>query len=460
MILEHLGNNDEETALANGGFMIWGKMTSEYTQAVMGYDGDINYGSWQNRGYQWPNLVTYAESHDEERMAYELTTYGNAFNGYDSKEEATAMDRLAMAHAFLLAIPGPKMMWQWGELGYQISIFDCLNGTFDEQCKLNEKPAPWDDLANANRLGLAKTIAALNELKRNQPAFGTYDFNVDGSGKGKRIHLYTPDQNVVLVGNFDVAPINMVPGFPSTGTWHDHFTGLPVSVNNLGDAMTLQPGEWHVFMDTPLPTPDTDGTLPILVEVGCTDPVAQNYDPLAEADNGSCQYETVLQLDMGDLDVATEGVHVAGSFQGWVPGDTPMVLGEDSVYRVTVVAQTGSEVQYKFLNGNAWGADEGVPAACGVSNGFGGFNRSFVVGGEDATLDLHCFASCDPCAAPEPQDCSAGDCCGPGTVWDAVLGVCVGTGSDNLCVEDLDGDGTVAVSDILQLLGAFGLTCD
>ena len=106
LILEHLGNNDEETALANGGFMIWGKMTSEYTQAVMGYDGDINYGSWQNRGYQWPNLLTYAESHDEERMAYELTTYGNAYNGYDSKEEATAMDRLAMAHAFLLAIPG------------------------------------------------------------------------------------------------------------------------------------------------------------------------------------------------------------------------------------------------------------------------------------------------------------------------------------------------------------------
>ena len=36
--------------------------------------------------------------------------------------------------------------------------------------------------------------------------------------------------------------------------------------------MTLQPGEWHLYLDTPLPTPDTDGTLPILVNVGCTDP--------------------------------------------------------------------------------------------------------------------------------------------------------------------------------------------
>ena len=326
LILEHLGNNDEETALANGGFMIWGKMTTEYTQAVMGYDGDINYGSWQARGYQWPNLVTYAESHDEERMAYELTTYGNAFAGYDAKEESTAMDRLAMAHAFLLAIPGPKMMWQWGELGYQISIFDCLNGAFSEECKLDEKPAPWADLSNVDRRGLAKTIAALNDLKKNQPAFGTYDYNVDGSGKGKRIHLYGPDQNAVLVGNFDVVPIDMVPGFPYVGTWYDHFTGQGQSVNNLGASMTFQPGEWHLFMDTPLPTPDTDGSLPILVNVGCTDVAAQNYDPLAEADNGTCQYETVLQLDMGDLPVDPAGVHVAGSFQSWQAGETPLEL--------------------------------------------------------------------------------------------------------------------------------------
>jgi 1,4-alpha-glucan branching enzyme len=461
LILEHLGNNDEETALANGGFMIWGKMTTEYTQAVMGYDGDINYGSWQARGYQWPNLVTYAESHDEERMAYELTTYGNAFNGYDAKEESTAMDRLAMAHAFLLAIPGPKMIWQWGELGYQISIFDCLNGTFAEGCKLDEKPAPWGDLANADRLSLAKTIAALNDLKKNQPAFGTYDYNVDGSGKGKRIHLYGPDQNVVLVGNFDVAPINMVPGFPYVGTWHDHFTGQSMSVNNLGDAMALQPGEWHLFMDTPLPTPDTDGTLPILVNVGCTDVNAQNYDPLAEADNGTCQYETVLQLDMGDLPVDSAGVHVAGSFQSWQAGDTPLELGADSIYRTTVVAQVGTEIQYKFLNGNVWGTDEGVPGECGVPNGLGGFNRAFVVAEGGATLDVHCYASCTTCLPPVPEDCAAGDCCGEGTVWDAVSGTCVADGtSASPCVEDIDNDGAVGVSDILLLLGSFGEICE
>ena len=65
--------------------------------------------------------------------------YGNAFDGYDTKSLATAMNRLAMGHAFLLSLPGPKMMYQWGELGYDVSIFSCGDGTYTEGCKLDEK---------------------------------------------------------------------------------------------------------------------------------------------------------------------------------------------------------------------------------------------------------------------------------------------------------------------------------
>jgi len=233
-------------------------------------------------------------------------------------------------------------------------------------------------------------------------------------------------------------------------------------VNNVGQAQTFQPGEWHIYLDTPLPVPDTDGSVPILAEVGCTDPAAVNYDPLAEADNGSCTYETVLQLELGSLTPAPSGVHVAGSFQGWVPNGTPLELGEDGVYRVTVVAQVGSSVEYKFLNGDAWGSDEGVPEECGVPNGLGGFNRSFVVPAANQTLDAHCFASCTSCVPAGPLPCSEGECCGTGTVWDAETGTCVadGTNAGGTCVEDLNGDGVVAVADILQLLGAFGATCE
>ena len=462
VILEHLGSNDEEAVLANGGFMLWGKMTQQYTESAMGYDGDINYGSWQNRGWNWPNLVTYAESHDEERAAFRLTSYGNALGDYDTKQEATAMDRLEMMHAFLLAIPGPKMMWNWGELGYQISIFDCLNGTFEEGCKLNEKPAPWEDLENEHRVGLAKTIAALNHLKKTQPVFGTYDFNVDGSGKGKRLHLYSPDQNAVLVGNFDVIPLDIVPGFPYTGTWYDHFTGEEIVVNDLGNAWYLQPGEWRLLMDTPLPTPDTDGSTPIVTNVGCMDEAAQNYDPSAEADNGSCMYVTTLELGLGDVEASSFGVHVAGSFQGWNPGGTAMELDEDGLYRASFVAVQGDIVQYKFINGNEWGQDEGVPEECGAPNGFGGFNRELTVGSSDAVVSAVCYGTCQSCGdTVTPAGCADGNCCGQGTVWDATSGTCVADGSfASDCPEDLNGDGAVSVSDVLQMLGAFGDVCE
>ena len=144
-ILEHLGNNDEESALANGGFMLWGKMTeAEYTEAAMGYGGDLNFGSWQARGWQWPNLVTYAESHDEERMAYELATFGNAVGGIRREGgRPRAWTGWPWRTAFLLAIPGAQDdVAVQGSLDHDISIFDCLAGTarLQRSASSNEKP--------------------------------------------------------------------------------------------------------------------------------------------------------------------------------------------------------------------------------------------------------------------------------------------------------------------------------
>ena len=46
--------------------------------------------------------------------------------------------------------------------------------------------------------------------------------------------------------------------------------------------------------------------------------------------------------------------------------------------------------------------------------------------------------------------------CGPGTTWDAASGQCVGV---DTCMGDLDGDGTIATSDLLGFLALFGTTC-
>ena len=184
--------------------------------------------------------------------------------------------------------------------------------------------------------------------------------------------------------------------------------------------------------------------------------VAQNYDPLAEADNGTCQYETVLQLDMGDLPVDPAGVHVAGSFQSlgahghadgtWDGQHLPYNGGRPS----------GIEGAVQIPERQRLGHGRGRACRLRGVNGFGGFNRAFVVPAANTTLEVHCFSSCTTCTPAGPVDCTAGDCCGEGTVWDAASGTCVSDGtSAPTCVEDLNGDGTVAVSDILQLLGAF-----
>lgn len=72
LILEHLADNSEETILSNDGMLLWGNLAYNYEQASMGYstESNIKSGCYSNRGWGNPHLVTYAESHDEERMMY------------------------------------------------------------------------------------------------------------------------------------------------------------------------------------------------------------------------------------------------------------------------------------------------------------------------------------------------------------------------------------------------------
>lgn len=104
-----------------------------------------------------------------------------------------------------------------------------------------------------------------------------------------------------------------------------------------------------------------------------------------------------FQVDMGNEVVSGNGVHIAGSFNSFSPNATPLTLVSGTTYAVTVALAQNSTVQYKFLNGNSWGTDESVPGACNVSG-----NREFSVGTSNATVPLHCFASCTPCVPKVP----------------------------------------------------------
>ena len=106
------------------------------------------------------------------------------------------------------------------------------------------------------------------------------------------------------------------------------------------------------------------------------------------------QYAVRLAVDLQkEASVSTDGVHIAGSLQGWDPSKTAManLYNTNKIYEV-ILTLTDGDYEYKFVNGNAWGKDESVPSSCATNN-----NRGIKVSGADLEASKICFGSCDAC---------------------------------------------------------------
>ena len=267
VILEHLAVNREEEELADYGMLLWGNTHWNYAQASMGYvsDSDFSWGYYKSRGWSKPHLVTYMESHDEERLMYKNLQWGNSSGGYDVRDLAIALNRIKLVSAFFYTLPGPKMIWQFGELGYDYSI--------NYEGRLGEKPIKWDYVTEPARLNLYKTVKALLKLRNENDVFTNPGTSVQLSlaGNGKRIAM-TGSMNVVIIGNFGVTNLDIAPNFPYGGVWYDYFTGDSIQVQFTTDPIPLAPGEFHIYTDQRLDPPeqhilsDIDNELPALPE--------------------------------------------------------------------------------------------------------------------------------------------------------------------------------------------------
>ncbi len=251
LILENFVDNTEEIIESNFGFLSWGNMNYNYNEATMGYNtsGNSDFGGayYLNRGWPKPSLVSYMESHDEERLMYKNELYGNQSFYYNIKDTVAGLNRIGEAAAFFFTIPGPKMLWQFGELGYDYSIN--FGG------RLGDKPIRWDYYYNPNRLKLYKTMEAIIKLRNSYSVFqGRAVMNVTDSMK--TISFPDSSMKVKIVGNFGVFQGSMVPNFSQTGMWYDYFTGDSLTVTNLTASIPLAPGEYHIYTNVKLPAPD------------------------------------------------------------------------------------------------------------------------------------------------------------------------------------------------------------
>lgn len=268
VIFEHLGDNGEETIWANyrvgegKGIMLWGKMTDPYNQLSMGYNSGNNIDGMGHLSRSWTvkRVVGYAESHDEERLMYKNTEFGNSSNGsHNVKDLNIALSRMSAIGAVSLTIPGPKMMWHFGDLGMDNSIFTCNNGTVNNpDCKLDTKPQPqWTNnwLADANRNQIYNDWSRINSLKINEPVFeGNYSIN--SGDLTPRIYVWddaiptTELKNVVILANFNVVTQNVTPNFPYTGDWYDLMdeTGaVSINVSNVTTPISIDAGQFKMY---------------------------------------------------------------------------------------------------------------------------------------------------------------------------------------------------------------------
>ena len=63
------------------------------------------------------------------------------------------------------------------------------------------------------------------------------------------MNLWSDTLQVTVYGNFDVVQQTGTVSFPSLGTWYNLFTGTTMNVTNYNTTVTLNPGEYYVYVN-------------------------------------------------------------------------------------------------------------------------------------------------------------------------------------------------------------------
>ncbi|MFY9514899.1 MAG: alpha-amylase family glycosyl hydrolase, partial [Dysgonamonadaceae bacterium] len=221
VILEHFCEDEEEIELSNEGMMVWRNMNWNYCQSAMGYPENSDFsGTYYGTASRPANsLVSYMESHDEERAAYKQIQWGTEI----LKTDLTArMSQLSVNAAFFFTVPGPKMIWQFEEMGYDISI--------EENGRTGRKPIKWDYLDVSQRKQLHDTYAKLIALRMDEPEMfsstATLQWKVSDSDWENGRFLTLSDANgtkhMIVIGNFTNTAISATTSFPKTGMWYNY----------------------------------------------------------------------------------------------------------------------------------------------------------------------------------------------------------------------------------------------
>jgi pullulanase/glycogen debranching enzyme len=274
-IFEHLGADNEEQQWANyrigetpsKGVMMWGEMTTAYSQLLMGYasNADISRIGHSAHGFGAKRVIGYPESHDKERIMYSALTYGLSSGASPVLANLNnALYRMSAIGAISLLVPGPKMIWHFASLGMNDSIYTCSNGTVNTEtdattgdCKLATKPQPqWVNnwLANTQRNKIYNDWAKMIDLKKNNLVFSSnYAVSPNGTNLKQRIYIWndalpsTQLKNVVVLANFNTDATTITPDFPYTGTWVNLMDNSTITVSSTTSPISIEAGGFRIY---------------------------------------------------------------------------------------------------------------------------------------------------------------------------------------------------------------------
>jgi len=157
------------------------------------------------------------------------------------------MKQAAVNAAFFLTVPGPKMIWQFGELGYDHSI--------DENGRTGEKPIEWGYLNVPEREGLYDTYSKLMDLRNSYPELFSQNvtFNwrvaVSNWSSGRFLTANAGGKSMVVVGNFTATAGNYAVSFPQTGKWYDYMSGETINIVSLLQSINIPAHEFRLYLN-------------------------------------------------------------------------------------------------------------------------------------------------------------------------------------------------------------------
>jgi len=230
IILEHFAENTEEKELAEYGFLLWSNQNHITRNLLKGKQDSYHSGYYQSKSWEKSHTITYMESHDEERIAFDT------LQKFTPNE---AFQRIKACLALFLTYPGAKMLWQFGELGYDISIN--VNG------RTGLKPPAWHYLEDNNRQQLYHFFSNLFHLKKSEKIFSDGILESYSDDLFKQIALVSDEMTWTVMANFSTKKERVTFFFNKIGIWYDIFSNHEYEIPSNYLQTSLNAGEFYVF---------------------------------------------------------------------------------------------------------------------------------------------------------------------------------------------------------------------